>query len=548
MIPVSDFQSLFEAAPGLYLVLLPDLTIVGASDAYLEATITKRSNITGKNLFDIFPDNPQDLDADGVSNLRASLNTVLKTKQLHRMSIQKYDIRNTDGQFEERYWSPINKPILENQEVKYIIHRVEDVTEFVRLQKRIAATDSSLKERELEIEIYKSSQEVKKENLNLEKTIQEKTYALTASEEKYQYTMDKMMEGIQIIGFDWRYLYINEAAAKQGKYSRAELTGYTMTEKYPGIENTDFFKIMAKCMEDRTVYHFDNPFEFPDKTSGWFQLSIQPVPEGIFILSIDISERKKAELEILQLNENLEHKVAERTQELKESNLQLELVNKELNSFTYSVSHDLRAPLRAVDGYSKILAEDYDSVLDEEGHRLLDNIQQNARKMGKLIDDLLIFSRLGKKEIQKTEVDMQLLTEEVVQEIKPADSTTVIKIEKMITAPADYGLIRQVMINFVSNAIKYSSKTTQPLIVIRSEQKENEIIYSIQDNGVGFEMSYAHKLFGVFQRLHSNEEFEGTGVGLAIVQRIIHKHSGQVWAEAEPGKGATFHFSLPLNL
>ncbi|HLG01993.1 MAG TPA: ATP-binding protein [Bacteroidia bacterium] len=226
----------------------------------------------------------------------------------------------------------------------------------------------------------------------------------------------------------------------------------------------------------------------------------------------------------------------------------LQQLNKELEAFSYSVSHDLRAPLRAISGYANMLDEDYASQLDEEGKRLLGVIRYNAEKMGKLIDDLLAFSRLGRKELDRAEENMNELVEGVLIDLyKTEKSRPTIKTGNLHKAKVDYGLMHQVMFNLLSNAVKYSSKKENPLVEIYSEKKDHEIIYTVRDNGVGFDMKYAGKLFGVFQRLHSSEMFEGTGVGLAIVQRIIHKHRGRIWAEAKPGQGAAFHFSIPAQ-
>ncbi|MFV8376600.1 PAS domain-containing protein [Flavobacterium sp. LB1P71] len=231
--------------------------------------------------------------------------------------------------------------------------------------------------------------------------------------------------------------------------------------------------------------------------------------------------------------------------EIKNAEEKLIEINKELESFSYSISHDLRAPLRAINGYAQILNEDYRQKLDQEGMRILTTITSNATKMGTLIDDLLAFSRLGRKEMQKTEVDMNQLIKSVINETNKSilyrakiDTTHLHKVK------ADYNLLHQVMFNLVSNAIKYSSKGENPIVKISSEEQNGEIIFSVNDNGVGFDMQYSDKLFGVFQRLHTDEEFEGTGVGLAIVQRIITKHGGKVWAEGIVDNGATFYFSL----
>lgn len=360
-----------------------------------------------------------------------------------------------------------------------------------------------------------------------------------ASEQKYRHTLDKMMEGIQIIDFEYRYIYVNEAVTKQGRYSAGELLGKTMMEKYPGIELSEMFAGLTKCMTERKPQFMINEFSYPDQSKAWFELNMQPVPEGVFILSIDISDRKNAEEALKQLNDELEQKVAERT-------AQLQLVNKELESFSYSVSHDLRAPLRAVSGYAKMIEEDYTAIIDSEGKRLLHNIQHNAQKMGTLIDDLLSFSRLGRKDVQRSRINVKELLEGVMIELnKNVKHSASVNMHHLIDLNADYALLNQVFYNLISNAIKYSSKEEQSRVDISSEKKENEIIYSISDNGAGFDMQYGHKLFGVFQRLHSDSEFEGTGVGLAIVQRIIVKHNGKVWAEGKPGEGATFYFSIP---
>jgi PAS domain S-box-containing protein len=236
----------------------------------------------------------------------------------------------------------------------------------------------------------------------------------------------------------------------------------------------------------------------------------------------DISERKKAERQIRQLNQELE-------------------------AFTYSVSHDLRAPLRSIDGYTKILEEDYSDKLDSEGQRVMGVIMTNAKRMGQLIDDLLEFSRLGRKELAKIECDMNSIAHDVVNELvesQPQRKVT-IDIDELVPSKADPAMIRQVWINLISNAIKYSRKTENPRVEISSYLDRGVHVYMIRDNGVGFDMKYIGKLFGVFQRLHKVQDFEGTGVGLAIVYRIIAKHGGKVWAESKVNEGAAFFFSLP---
>jgi two-component system sensor histidine kinase/response regulator len=235
--------------------------------------------------------------------------------------------------------------------------------------------------------------------------------------------------------------------------------------------------------------------------------------------------------------------------DLQKKNTELENINKELEAFTYSVSHDLRAPLRVINGFTKIILKEYEQKMDEDGKELLNGIASNATKMNNLIDSLLMLSRLGKKEMKKNKVDMNLLLKEVMEEAEQEYPSKNLKVDlgDMLPVNGDTELLRQVFLNLISNAIKYSSKKEAPLIEIKSKQEGNEIIYSVKDNGAGFNMEYSSKLFGVFQRLHSDSEFEGIGIGLAIVQRIAFRHGGRVWAEGELNKGATFYVALPVK-
>lgn len=246
--------------------------------------------------------------------------------------------------------------------------------------------------------------------------------------------------------------------------------------------------------------------------------------------------------QVQSAQQDLEKKVVQRT-------AQLEAANKELEAFSYSVSHDLRAPLRAVSGYARILEEDYGGKLDHEANRVIGNIMSNAKMMGQLIDDLIEFSRMGKKEISPQSIDMDGLAHTCLTELLQTENPQAFEahIDKLPASPGDQSMLKQVWLNLISNAIKYSSKQKTPKVEIGYKGDESMNIYYIRDNGVGFNMDYAHKLFGVFQRLHSQEEFEGTGVGLALTKRIIHKHHGEIWAEAATGSGATFYFSLPKH-
>jgi PAS domain S-box-containing protein len=605
---------------------------------------------------------------------------------------------------------------------------------------------------------------------------------------RFQRMLDKMLEGVEILDSDFRYLYVNEAYEKQVKIDTADLIGHRVTDKFPGIEHTAIFKAIQQCMDEQITIHMEDKYTFSNQLTKWFEMSFQPVQEGVFILSMDITDKKLADEKIRQselrfrsliensydivsilddtfspvyrspsatrvtgytneerdtvgpnverthpddiervnqamkdvlnnpmcpiplryrlkhkdghyvlidgritnmlhneaihgivsnfrditehqkaedklkesekiyktiaasipgsviclfdrdyrylliegdmleslgyskeklLNNKLEDviptkrlqevlpyfrrvflgetlvfesaysgfdtlnryvplrdennnvfaamvvvfdisdlKKAQRAsvelnvsleQKIKERTLELEIVNKELESFSYSVAHDLRTPLRAISGYGTMLEEDYDVQLDTEAKRLITQIKTNTKRMGTLIDDLLNFSKLGRKEIQTSHVDMNQLVETSINDLRLEGSEfQKITVNKLPPVTADFGLMKHVMINLIGNALKYSSKKEQPRIEVSARLENNDIVFSVADNGVGFDMAYAAKLFGVFQRLHSDEEFEGTGVGLAIVQRIIHRHHGKIWAESKMNEGATFYFSLPV--
>lgn len=287
-----------------------------------------------------------------------------------------------------------------------------------------------------------------------------------------------------------------------------------------------------------SAVYTDNLNVFKGYEKGAFSFITKPFQPEMLINKVKFFvEKHQQEIELLQLNESLISK-----------NRDLEHSNHELDSFSYSVSHDLRSPLRAISGYSRILEEDYMSLLDDEGKRVLRLIQQNAEKMGVLIDDLLAFSKLGKKDLQKSSIDMQEMVEEVIEEIGSSrPHKAQLNVGGLPNVEADRSLIRQVWFNLIENAIKYSGKSDRAEVEIGYSESGNDITYYIRDNGAGFNMDYIDKLFGVFQRLHSNEEFEGTGIGLAMAQRIVNKHGGKIWAEAKIKEGATFYFTLPVH-
>jgi light-regulated signal transduction histidine kinase (bacteriophytochrome) len=253
----------------------------------------------------------------------------------------------------------------------------------------------------------------------------------------------------------------------------------------------------------------------------------------------DIHDLKEAQAELKQLNQELEQRVLHRT-------AQLQATNQELEAFTYSVSHDLRAPLRHISGFSKILSEDFSSALPEEARHLVDRIGEGTRRMGMLVDDLLNLGRIGRHEVRLQVTGLDSVVSDVLRELQPETDKRNVqwKIGRLPYVECDPPLLRQVFQNLLSNALKFTRPREKAIIEVGQEIRDGVSVVFVRDNGVGFSMKYADKLFGVFQRLHRSEDFEGTGVGLATVERIIRKHGGKIWAEAELDKGAIFYFTL----
>lgn len=349
--------------------------------------------------------------------------------------------------------------------------------------------------------------------------------------------LQTMGDAFVSLDYNWRYTFVNERALQLMGKKENQLLGNKLFDVFPDVIGTDFETHFRKVMDKRVQSSFEI---FYPSYNMWLNVRVYPHDGGIAVFYTDISNEKNSQQEITKLNLDLEKKVQERTRELEEA-------NRELESFSYSVSHDLRAPLRAIYGYTSILQEEFADKLDDTGNKYVSTVLKNAKYMGQLIDDLLLFSKISRQNIRRVMLDMDKLVKGISDAQKELASSQKIEfdIKPLINVLGDESMIKQVMQNLISNAIKYSSKKDVSRIEIGAYTQSGFTTFFVKDNGAGFEMEYYDKLFAVFQRLHARTEFEGTGVGLALVNRIIQKHGGKVWAESEVEKGATFYFSLP---
>jgi light-regulated signal transduction histidine kinase (bacteriophytochrome) len=278
---------------------------------------------------------------------------------------------------------------------------------------------------------------------------------------------------------------------------------------------------------------------YPEPLNAWREVRCYPSPEGLAVFLTDTTERKQAEEEIKRLNAELEKRVLDRT-------AQLEAANKELETFAYSVSHDLRAPLRGIDGWSLALMEDFGPQLDEEARHYLGRVRSEAQRMGQLIDDLLRLSRVTRAPLNRDRVDLTAVAHGIAGSLRELHAGRQIEfaIQPELTASGDAQLLEVALTNLLGNSAKFTGKQPVGRIEVGRTEREGRPAFYVRDNGAGFDMAYARSLFGPFQRLHRASEFPGTGIGLATVQRIIHRHGGRVWAEAQVDRGATFYFTL----
>jgi PAS domain S-box-containing protein len=369
------------------------------------------------------------------------------------------------------------------------------------------------------------------------------------NEARFRGIFENMSDGVAIYqpvedGDDFLIRDFNPAGVKVVNLGRSELVGKKAKEVFPGIENLGFLAVF------REVHRTGKPQVHPvtnyqdERLSLWVETHVFKLPSGeIVVVFSDMTDRKKAEEEILRLNAELEQRVRDRTAELEEA-------VKELEGFSYSISHDLRAPLRHLTGFVNLLEKQGGDGLNEKSRHYLKVISESALKMSRLIDNILSFSRMGRMDLRRSRINLNSLLNEILDEIGAEEKNRGItwRVPSLPEVYGDPAMLKIVLTNLVTNALKFTGKRPDPVIDMGNyTERPGEVIFFIRDNGVGFDMAYQDKLFGLFQRLHREEDFEGTGVGLANVRRIIARHKGRTWAEGREGEGATFYFSLPVR-
>lgn len=377
--------------------------------------------------------------------------------------------------------------------------------------------------------------------------------AVKRSEERVRTTLDSILEGCQLLDFDWRYLYLNETASVQNRRPNSELLGRTMPECWPGIESTPVFAMFKRCLQERVCLHDEISFSFPDGHTGWFDVRAQPVPEGMFLLSIDITERKHAELALRELNESLEIKVAERTHELMQARERAESADRLKSAFLATMSHELRTPLNSIIGFSGILLQQLPGPLNPEQVKQLGMVQGSARHLLDLINDVLDVSKIeaGQLEVRRTPFDLCASLDRVVASVRPLAHKKGLNIQLDIRQPtikltSDHRRVEQVLLNLLNNAIKFTDVGS---VHVTADCRDGSVVVQVADTGIGIKSEHLSTLFQPFRQLDSGlqRQHEGTGLGLAICRKLTQLLGGTIEVTSEWGAGSVFTVCLPLE-
>ncbi|GEM_PF-1852116 len=657
-----QFRALFENAPGLFLVLAPDLTIVAVTEGYLAATMTKRDEIIGRHLFDVFPDNPNETDASGVRNLSASLATVLRQKTEHRMAVQRYPVRKPlehGGEFEVRYWSPLNSPVLDGKgNVQFIIHRVEDVTDLVRIG--LQRDEQDARAQDLEAEILKKTGELgtltallqaEREARHTEDEFRQLADAMPQlawmakpdgwiywyNQRWYEYTGTTAES---MAGWGWQSVHDPESLPSVLERWRSSIaTGKPFEMVFPlrGADgrfrpfltrsmpmkddagnvirwfgtNTDIseqldaeakrrrvleerYRWLIESISDYAIFtldtkgfitswnpgaqhlkqyssdeiigqHFSKFYTDADREQGgparvleaalkdghyvgegwrkrkdgslfWASVLVTPIRNetgelvGFSKITRDITERKQLIDRLNQYSKELELRIQERDRSYAD-----------LEAFSYSVAHDLRTPLRTIQGFTDVIVEDFHDQLPQPAQDHLKRVTDAAERMNQLIDDLLQYARVARGEIRCSRVDLNKVLAQVMQQLAPeARARTDVQVEPGLAAIAHEPTLITSLLNLITNALKFYPAGQEARAEVKAFRRDDTAVVSVRDHGIGIDPQYHEKIFQVFERLHTVQEYPGTGIGLAIVERGISRMGGKVRVQSAPGKGSTF--------
>lgn len=532
-----DYHKIFENAPDLYMILSPEFYILDCSDNYLKATLTSREQVMGRHLFEVFPDNPDDPNATGVANLKASLNRVLLNKTTDAMAVQKYDVRNEDGIFEEKSWCPINFPVLDkNGNILFIIHKAEDVTNLLKDKERQVEQTSlieDLKEQLKALDIYRRAQAIQDVNNELRETVHENA-------EAFKTLFNAVPVGVIGINCDGLIKFFNEKACQMFNYESEDIINHSIKQilHSPDVEiNVSLIDIL-KLPSNETIIEQLNNNCFGIRNGGKefpFEINISQTTfekEIIYLLSIrDVTAQRDAQEIINNQIRDMEEK------------------NKELEQFTYIASHDLQEPLRSITSFIELFQQEYQGVFDENAQMYFEFVQQSTGRMKELIKGLLDYSRIGKQMIIRKE-DLNEILKNVIHDLTNSIDRSQAKItfEDLPSLYASGLHLRILFQNLIANALKFHKPGVPPEIHISAEQDKTHWLFCISDNGIGMDNKYQDKIFTIFQRLHSKEAYEGTGIGLAHCKKIVQLHDGKIWFDSEIGKGTKFYFTISKNI
>jgi PAS domain S-box-containing protein len=526
--PLPDYQLLFEKLPSSCMVLDVGLRILAINDSMLRDTMTRRDDVVGRTLFEMFPANPEDSGATGPRAVRESLDEVRHSRATESIAVHRYDLAAPDGGYLVRYWSTVIEPVLGPEgELLAILLTAQNVTDYVQFREQHQA-QGELWTQQMAAEILLRSAEV-------DEASQEVRLSARRIERFLEAAPDAML-GIDGSGM---IMVVNQQAERAFGYDREELIGQPVEMLIPGALRSRHVAYRAGYLDDPQTREMATGLEprarCKDGTLFPVSVSLATVneDEGQLVIAAvrDITERKRADAALV-----------ERTREL-------EISNRDLLQFASVASHDLQEPLRKVSSFCQLLARRYQGQLDEEADEYIGFVVDGAARMQALINDLLALARVGRSGDQMTDVDcgkvMRQVRRDMATVLEDVGAELVV-VGDLPVVRAHQGLITQLVVNLVGNSVKFHGPRP-PRVEVSASREEGEWRFAVKDNGIGIESQYASRVFDVFERLHTRSEYPGTGIGLALCRKIVELHRGRIWFESQPGAGTTFYWTIPTG-